>query len=409
MTRLPDSRGLDIEEILETLGLARQKGGLGFLESLFTRFNERVAFETVSKILRNARILDPQEKPRRPELFWAEHLEWGAGGTCFARVAAFEALLSALGFECRKVLGRVEADYDHAALIVQEGGREWLCDVGFPLPALLAQAEGEFETAFFPVKIVRTGRGLRVEFAGGVPEGPRALEIFDSRVSDDEFEQCWQRTFSPGARFLTGVSLRRELPGRVVSFSGGELRIDDRHSRTRIPVPRPRPGVLEQQFGVSAEPIAQAFALVGDPEPEISGAQMSVYLETDVPPQEAFDAIVSPQGYGRLMEGIGEVESGARGDGWQMRLSMPGAAGQAPQGLQERITPDTVARTLRVTRGSSESFYSSEIRGGRSYLVRRAMLAGPREDLLRNDTLRGRLAGTLALDLLAWARMLKRS
>ena len=401
---------LPVEEILEDLGLAREKPGPGFLQALFTRFNERVPFETASKILRNAQVLDPQEKPRRPDVFWAEHLEWGAGGTCFARVAAFDALLSELGFQCRKVLGRVEADFDHAALLVQESGEQWLCDVGFPLPAVLALAKGEVETGFFPVRLTRIDRGWRVELTGGVPEGPRALEVFDSVVPDEEFEQFWRRTFLPGSRFLKGVSLRRQQQGRVVSFSGGELRIDDRHSRTRLPVLRSRPAVLEEQFGVGTERLARAFALVGDPEPEISNAQVSVYLETDVSAEEAFDAIVSPQGYGRLMEGIGEVEAGEEGEGsWQMRLSPPGKAGQAPASLEERITRDAAARTLRVRRGSEESFYGSESRAGRTYLVRRAILSGPREDLLRNDSLRGRLAGTLALDLLAWARMLKRS
>jgi hypothetical protein len=38
--------------------------------------------------------------------------------------------------------------------------------------------------------------------------------------------------------------------------------------------------------------------------------------------------------------------------------------------------------------------------------VREATLSGRRQDLLRNDSLRGRLAGALAVDLLAWARML---
>jgi hypothetical protein len=38
--------------------------------------------------------------------------------------------------------------------------------------------------------------------------------------------------------------------------------------------------------------------------------------------------------------------------------------------------------------------------------VREAALPGRGEELLRNDSLRGRLAGTLAVDLLAWTRML---
>jgi arylamine N-acetyltransferase len=409
MTRSPDSASasLLIEEVLEALDLPRAKPGPGYLERLFTRFNERVPFETASKILRDADISDPRGKPRPPQVFWAEHREWGAGGTCFARVAAFHALLSELGFECRKVLGRVETDRDHAALRMKGDGQEWLCDVGFPLPALLPLSEGEVETAFFPVRLARTPRGFRVELAGGVPEGPRALEVFDSPVTDKEFEECWQRTFRPVSKFLSGVSLRRQFEGRVVSFSRGELRIDDRHSRTRIPILRSRAAVLDEHFGVEAGRLERAFALVGDPEPEISSAEVSVYLEADVSPEEAFDAIASPQGYGRLLEGTAEVEVRETAEGsWRMSLFPPGDAGQLRPNLEEQITPDPAGRALRVRRGREESFYGAESRAGKSYLIRRAILAGPREDLLRNDSLRGRLAGSLAVDLLAWARML---
>jgi hypothetical protein len=46
------------------------------------------------------------------------------------------------------------------------------------------------------------------------------------------------------------------------------------------------------------------------------------------------------------------------------------------------------------------------VHDGETWLVREAVLAGPREDLLVNDSARGRMAGTLAVDLLAWTRTL---
>ncbi len=56
--------------------------------------------------------------------------------------------------------------------------------------------------------------------------------------------------------------------------------------------------------------------------------------------------------------------------------------------------------------GESTSAYRVLGRNEKTYLTREATLSGRREDLLRNDSLRGRLAGSLAVDLLAWARML---
>ena len=73
--------------------MSRAEPGSGFLEALFALFNAKVPFESASKILRNAEIEDPDARPRTPEVFWSDHLEKGTGGTCFARVAAFDALL----------------------------------------------------------------------------------------------------------------------------------------------------------------------------------------------------------------------------------------------------------------------------------------------------------------------------
>ena len=76
--------------------------------------------------------------------------------------------------------------------------------------------------------------------------------------------------------------------------------------------------------------------------------------------------------------------------------------------VEEEILPDPEGRSLRVRRGSRDSFYEALERAGRTFLVRRLRLDGPRPDLLRNDSLRGRFAGTLAVDLLAWSRLLGR-
>jgi hypothetical protein len=58
----------------------------------------------------------------------------------------------------------------------------------------------------------------------------------------------------------------------------------------------------------------------------------------------------------------------------------------------------------------ARSSWAAQSRGGRTYLLRELLLPGSAAadplGFLRNDSMRGRLAGALALDLLAWARML---
>jgi len=405
------------EEILEALELPRSGPGIGYLQALFARFNERVPFESASKIVRNAEVPRLAEKARTPEIFWSDYMASGAGGTCFARVAAFEALLSELQFVSRFALGRVQADFDHAALRVTLDGREWIADVGFPLQALLSGEAAEVEEIETPrgsLRVTPGARGRRVEILGGVPEGPRELEIFNPPVSKVEFLEKWEKTWRPESKFLTSVVLHREKDGRAVSFASGEIRVDDRHSRTRLPLAAPRAPALEEQFGVAGELLQLAFAIAGDPEPAIASAEIDVYLEVDASAEAAFDAIATVEGYRGLMEGVARVVAEEpAGEGWRLRLEPPSSAGDEPAqtasaAIDEEITPDRTALALRVRRGSRDSFYQALERGGRTFLLRRLVLDGARPDLLSNDSLRGRFAGTLAVDLLAWARRIRR-
>lgn len=392
---------LPVDEILEDLGASRAEPGRGFLERLFVRFVERVPFETASKIRRHAQVAQASEKPRTPGLFWEERLGSGAGGTCFARVAAFDALLAELGFSTRKLLGKVGADYDHAALLVTVGGREWIADVGFPLPVLLPAAEGSTDSGMGGISVTRSPRGWSVAFEDGVPAATRGLEIFDAPVAESEYRARWEETFLPGAHFLQRVVLRKQLEARVVAFSDGEVRIDDRHSRTRIPLPRPRPQALSELFGIDVGLLEDAFAIVEDPDPALASAEITVALEPGGGGERAWDRIRSPEAWSRMFEGVGEATTHRTGpSAWTARIEGPPGG----SGITEEVEADEAGRSLRVRRGSGTSFWEVSDHGGKTWLLRRMVLEGPRLDLLRNDSMRGRLAGTLAIDLLSWSR-----
>jgi N-acetyltransferase len=408
------SSALPVDEILEALDLSRAEPGTGFLEALLDRFNARVPFETATKILRSAQRLSPEEKPRRPDVFWKDHLERGAGGTCFARVAAFGALSSALGFQGRTVLGRVERDFDHAALLVGDRQGLWICDVGFPLSALVPARAGEVETELGRLSVSETDRGFRVRFLEGVPEGPRALEIFTRELSPGEYDRLWQATFRPDSRFLAAVAVRSQTRGRAVSFARGEVRIDDRHTRLAVPLTDERSRRVSDLFQIDRDLLDQAFAIAGDPPPERADARLKAFLSWGGAPQRAFDAIATPLGYRRLLEGVARVESEeASPDGWRFRLAPPTVDGTVPESsaLTEEVTSSPDRLELRVRRHSgatrSETFFRVEMFQGECFLVREAVFSGAREDLLVHDALRGRLAGALAVDLLAWVRLLR--
>ena len=400
-----------IDDVLDALDLSRAQPGSGFLEALFARFNAKVPFENASKILRNAQVSDPAAKPRTPEVFWEEHLASGTGGTCFARVAAFEALLGSLGFRSRRVLGSILREDDHAALMVETAAGESIVDVGVPLPAILPARPGRAATAQGELEVVATERGFRIVFLEGVPETPRQIEVYVAAVAQERFAALWRETFRPNSRFLSEVCLRRDLGNRVLSFAAGEIRVDDLHSRLSVPLPAPREAALSGLFGIDAAILSGAFAEVGDASGDAGqNARLTAYLETDSAPEQAFAAIATQEGYRRLLAGVADVAVGEEtAGGYRLSLSAPSSDGSGAV-IEEDVSTDAPARRIAIVRrhGGSESASSYRVleRRAKTYLVREARLSGRREDLLRNDSLRGRLAGTLAVDLLAWARML---
>jgi len=399
------------DDILDALDLSRAEPGSGFLDALFARFNAKVPFENASKILRNALVSDPAAKPRTPEIFWEEHLESGTGGTCFARVAAFEALLGSLGFRSRKLLGKVQREDDHAALMVETAAGESIVDVGFPLPAILPARPGRTATAQGELEVAAIPRGFRIAFLEGVPETPREIEVYAEPVLVERFADLWRETFRPEARFLQEVILRRDLGNRVLSFGAGEVRVDDLHSRLHVPAPAPAGAALSELFGIDIGLLAKAFALVGESSTGADrNARLTAYLETDAAPEQAFASIATREGYGRLLAGVADVAVGPETPGgYRLTLSAPSSDSSGPA-IHEDVSTDASERRVTIVRShdgrESASSYRVLKRGKKTYLTREAMLSGRRDDLLRNDSLRGRLAGSLAVDLLAWARML---
>jgi hypothetical protein len=396
------------DEILEALDLSRAEPGAGFLEALFSRFNAKVLFENASKIVRHAGVADPASKPRRPDVFWEDHFALGTGGTCFARVAAFDALLTALGFRTRRALGRVRNPNDHAALFVQTPGGETIADVGFPLPALVPAASSFVETPTVALRVEPSPAGFEITLEGGVPEAIRSFAIHTAAVPAEVYERVWRETFRPGGPFVQELSLRRDFGHRILSFARGEIRVDDLCSRLRVPLLGSRAPALAGLFDLDERLIARALQISGDPAPANGDTTLTAYLETDAPAPAAYDAIGSPSGYRRLLEGVGRIED-LRETSEGFRLTLAAAPGE-PAALEEDVCLDPPARRVAIVRrsaaGEQRSSYRAADRDGKATLMREAVFPGAREDLLRQDSLRGRLAGSLAVDLLAWSRLL---
>jgi hypothetical protein len=173
-----------------------------------------------------------------------------------------------------------------------------------------------------------------------------------------------------------------------------------------------RPARLAETFEIDAELLEEAFAIAGDPAPADLRVRLTAYLESPQSPAEAFAAISDADSYQRLWAGIADVaQAHVAGDSWRLSLAAPSNSESLPGSpLTEEVALDRDRLELRIRRlagdRTTEGAFRVEQHSGKTYLVREAFLSGTGEEFLRHDAQRGRLAGTLAVDLLAWARMI---
>ena len=176
-----------------------------------------------------------------------------------------------------------------------------------------------------------------------------------------------------------------------------------------MPLAPPRARALSDAFGVDEEILTRALEIAGDAAAATTDPTLTAYLEVSAASADsAFEAIATPGGYRRLLEGLGPVASEEEIPGG-FRLAISAGDGGPGGSLEETVRVQREERSVAVVRegaGARAAFTLRALaRGGQTWLVREAAVASA-DALLRNDSLRGRLAGTFAADLLGWARLL---
>lgn len=386
---------------LEALELPVRPPSLPYLRELFRSFNERIPFESASKIVRDRDVDDPAAKPRRPDLFWSDYLEHGSGGTCFARVAAFDALIRGLGFPSRRVMAEIRFPRSHAALVVPVEGRDWLVDVGYPLPEILPFDAAEYETPLGFLRMTAGANAAVLDFASG-PEQGRSIRFELGRAPESEFEEAWRRTFVRTSIFLSGVIVRRTAGARILRFHQGEVQILDEGSRTRIPLRGKRGAKLSEIFEMDRGLLERALQLTGDPDPSLETARIEVFRGGE-DSEDLLNAVAGPAGYRRFAEGLGRVEVRPTGEfAFEARI-VPSQGETALESV--RYEPERKILTIDRDFGLRRTGFQLETTELGSRLVRFAELPDAREEFLKSDLGRSRIAAILAMDLAALSRL----
>ncbi|HWC64721.1 MAG TPA: hypothetical protein VG777_01460, partial [Thermoanaerobaculia bacterium] len=202
--------------------------------------------------------------------------------------------------------------------------------------------------------------------------------------------------------FLREVILRKPDGHRVLRFFRGVVDVTDAHSRARVPLVRGRAAKLSEIFGIDSDLLGRALSIAGDPDPERTTARVEAYGDSSGA-EARFAELATPEGWRRFASGVGSVEIHVAGDRRWRAVLRPESSGDDVVEEVEAL-PDQETIRVRRSGGLMETGFVLDRKSGEPRLVRFAELPDAREEFLRVDAGRGRIAGILAMDLLAVSR-----
>ncbi len=222
--RLPDAL---VERVLARLDLpAAPQPDADGLAALYLAWCRQVPWDNVQK-----RITIAEGRPvlagAEPVEFFENYLRDGTGGTCWPSSGALHALLVALGFDARRVIGSMHPERsgrraNHGSEIVRADGEEWLVDSSIlnerPLPLRRGEVTA-IDEALHPMRAEPRDDALwLVTWASYAGPDPIPCLLFEDDVSHAAYLERYEVSRTSG--FSTYLMLRKNLAGGVLSLRG---------------------------------------------------------------------------------------------------------------------------------------------------------------------------------------------
>ncbi len=234
------------------------------LDDLHAAWLVHVPFENATKLVKAARLMNPEAAVRGPVEFWEDHLRWGSGGTCFASSYAFQFLLRYLGYRSRLLFCHLPAEKPqaHTALLVEAGGGTHLVDVGYALPAPVPLPAGDAvsrrSTIYYDVEL-RPGPGGEILVFSEDARGQRFRYRFAPHAAaDGAYLGAWARTFALTAPYMRRLALGRfQENARFLYKEPGRVFAINREGEREVPMTGPPAAALSGLFRIP-QPLLQA-------------------------------------------------------------------------------------------------------------------------------------------------------
>ncbi len=230
---------------------------LGRLARAFMRF----PYENLTKIIRAHEIADPIERLRLPATIFGEHVEFGAGGTCFSLTYYFRNILAQCGYVCDTVLcDRSYGPDTHCALIARIDGVRYLVDPGYLLEHPLALPDRGIARCTSPTgEVMLTRLGATSQYLLSTVSGGKTslrYRLKDVPVCDEVFLAKWIDSFSWAQ--MRHVCITRLGDNGQIYMRDQHLRHSTAERRAQEKITTRYEAVVADTFGISAAVVERA-------------------------------------------------------------------------------------------------------------------------------------------------------
>lgn len=249
-----------VRDFLRLVKVRPNRPDLDWLARLARAFH-RMPYENLTKIIRLHEVADPARRPRMPDVVIADHVDFGAGGTCFSLTYFFQQILENVGYDVYPVLcDRSYGPNTHCALIARLNGKRYLVDPGYLMEApLVVPPHGESvqKGAHSWVRLVRLGNTAQLLLiTEGAGKTKIRYRLRDEPVPRHIFFEKWIDSF--GWSMMRHVSVSRQTDGGLLFMRDGKLRKSTRDGKAQESIKADFANEVENVFGIDRRLVIDA-------------------------------------------------------------------------------------------------------------------------------------------------------
>ncbi|MCD4849162.1 MAG: arylamine N-acetyltransferase [Candidatus Aegiribacteria sp.] len=214
-----------------------------------------IPWENLTKFLTKAQLKEKASRLRLPGTVISEHIQNGAGGTCFSLTAALGDVLESAGYICNPVMAEMRhgRNIHCALLIITPDGTRFLADPGYLVPVPIPLEQGKnTRLDVYDKKLIWEPDSESKSYNMYTIEGENRqwrYEVYLKPVSRAEFRRHWQMSFD--ATGMNSLHLNCRSEDRRLSAHNMNLRIVAKEGKQNEKLRDNYSGQIEKYFGLN--------------------------------------------------------------------------------------------------------------------------------------------------------------